>query len=119
MFWEFYQSSRISRVGRAAKRASLRADQTLAQTQRLEDKVDGLALACQALWELQRDNSGLTEQQLEEKMEEVDMRDGRLDGMLSSVVDKCAKCGRKTSRRRPRCLYCGSEVEKSEVFGER
>ena len=119
MFWELYQFHRIGRNERKASRAQLKAEQSFAHIQRLESKIETLALACQSLWEILRDNTDLTEQELEDKMEEIDLRDGRLDGKLSKVTDACANCGRKTSRRRSTCLYCGASTEGSEVFGRK
>ena len=117
MFWELYQQRRIHAADRRAGRAHQKADQTMAYIERLEGKVESLALSCQSLWELLRDNSNLTEQQLEAKMEEIDIRDGRLDGKLSKAIETCPKCGRKTSRRRSNCLYCGESVQGGEAFG--
>ena len=119
MFWELYQYHRIDVADRKAGRAQLKAEQSFAHLERLESKIETLALACQSLWEILRDTTDLTEDKLEDKMEEIDLRDGRLDGRLSKVADACMKCGRKTSRRRSTCLYCGASTEGAEVFGRR
>ena len=117
MFWELYQMRRIGQASAKASRAQSKAEQSHVYIERLENKIESLALACQSLWEILRENSNLTEKDLENKMEEIDIRDGRLDGKLSNVTDNCPKCQRKTSRRRPTCLYCGTSTEGNEVFG--
>jgi hypothetical protein len=119
MFWEFYQTRQIGNASRKAERASADADRVVTNMLMLENKVESLALACQSLWELLRENTKLTEQDLEAKMEQVDLRDGRQDGKMSSVSSACPDCGRKTSRRRPRCLYCGANAGSPEVFGRK
>ena len=119
MFWEFYQQSQIQKANRTASRAELKAGQTEEYFRLLEGKIASLALACQSLWEILEEQTDVTHEQLAVKMEEVDMRDGVKDGKLTSTPTKCKSCGRKTSRRRPMCLYCGSRSESKEVFGMR
>jgi rRNA maturation endonuclease Nob1 len=117
LFWEFYQQSQIQSAKNAAGRAEQKAETSRQYIQLLEDKIASLALACQSLWEVLEDKTDITQQDLLAKMEEVDLRDGRKDGKLSRAVDACPNCGRKSSRRRPRCMYCGTEMGSSELFG--
>lgn len=119
MFWDLSQDRRISSVSTDASRASQKASEVAEQQRSMEARVDSMMLACQAMWEIIRDQHGISDQQLQEKMEEIDLRDGRLDGRISPGVFSCAKCGRNTSRRRDRCLYCGQAVEGQELFGKK
>ncbi len=77
----------------------------------LEAKVDGLALTCQALFEILQAQCGVTEEQLSQKMEEIDLRDGKKDGRISPPNKACSKCGRRASSGRGNCLYCGGLLE--------
>lgn len=117
MFWELYQQTQIHNAQQTASRAELKAENSRHYFQLLEGKISSLALACQSLWEVLEEHTDITREQLLEKMEEVDLRDGRKDGKLSPTVDQCASCGRKTSRRRSICLYCGTKQESNELFG--
>ncbi|HPU97610.1 MAG TPA: hypothetical protein PLO53_06600 [Candidatus Hydrogenedentes bacterium] len=81
------------------------------QLRLLEARVDRLALVCQALWELLRDQLHLTDEQLETVVAAVDERDGARDGMLREHPVRCARCGRINSSRRSACLYCGLEFQ--------
>lgn len=119
LFWEFYQQSQISNAQSTASRAELKAETSKQYFQLLEGKIGSLALACQSLWEILEENTDITREQLLAKMEEVDLRDGKKDGKLSRSVEACESCGRKTSRRRPICLYCGTKRESAELFGLR
>jgi hypothetical protein len=87
-----------------------------ASLQHLEARVDKLVLVCRSLWELVRDNTSLTEDDLMNKVLELDLRDGVADGKMSPGVQQCAHCGRTMSPRHARCLYCGREDATQEAF---
>ncbi len=74
----------------------------------LEDRLDKLLLVNMAMWELLKDRTELTEEDLLAKVQEVDLRDGRADGKISKTVAKCPKCGRTMSPRHKKCFYCGA-----------
>lgn len=77
------------------------------KTDRLEEKFNQMVLANQALWEILKEKLGATDRDLAEKIMEIDLRDGKLDGRLSSAPADCPKCGSKISREFNRCLFCG------------
>lgn len=115
MFWEMYQQSRISdantKAGRAERAAERATDRSNQMQERLEEKIDSLALTCQALFEILEEQVGLTKAQLDSKMEEIDLRDGVKDGRITPTNQVCSDCGRRTSRTRRACLYCGGKSE--------
>ncbi|MCA3006104.1 MAG: hypothetical protein IOD15_12205 [Phycisphaerales bacterium] len=76
----------------------------------LEQRVDRLTLLNAALWELLRDRAKLTEADLVNKVQEIDLRDGRSDGRIRSTPKVCDACGRTISSRHQRCLYCGGHT---------
>jgi hypothetical protein len=83
---------------------------------RLVERIDSLALTCQAMWELLRKKTDLTDDELRQKMQEVDLRDGTADGRLKSVAVDCTECGRPVNSRRKACQYCGCEMQADQVF---
>ncbi|MBN1555999.1 MAG: zinc-ribbon domain-containing protein [Phycisphaerae bacterium] len=87
--------------------ASIQKTQISSDVRFLEDRLDKLLLVCSALWELLRDRTDLTEDDLLAKVQEVDLRDGQADGKITRTVKKCPKCGRTMSPRHKQCLYCG------------
>ena len=119
VLWEMYQQRRISQANTKAIRADSRASQLEGELELMNDRIAVLALACQSLWELLQDHTGITAAELDKKMEEIDLRDGVRDGKMTATTDTCSKCGRKTSRRRKNCIYCGNQTGKGEVFGRR
>ena len=116
MFWELYRQSTINEAQATAGRASIQAQEVKLNVRQLEDKVDSLALTCQALWELLSERSSVDDDQLMEKMREIDLRDGTADGKMGRDSTRCKKCNRMLNRRRARCMYCGEFVESPHVF---
>jgi ribosomal protein S27AE len=73
----------------------------------LEDRVDRLSLLSMALWTLLREQLNLTDEQLAQRVQDIDLSDGKLDGRISTASSKCEKCGRMLSARHVKCIYCG------------
>ena len=100
----------------ASALASEKGRKSNASLQQLEARVDKLVLVCRSMWELVRDNTSLTEDDLMTKVLELDLRDGVADGKMNPGVQTCAHCGRTMSPRHARCLYCGREDVTNEAF---
>ena len=116
LFFDLYQQYRIAEASNEAGRASNQASRTgleLEEPKRRVDSLEGVALTCQALWEVLRDELGIPESRMIAKMEEIDLRDGRADGRISGQVRDCPQCGRRFSTRRKDCLYCGEPLPKT------
>ena len=126
MMWEIYQTSAIGSAQRTAgnasgeaRRAARTADESKSRVAELTARCDRLALTCQALWELLRDRLNLTEQQLLDRVQQIDLRDGKADGRMGSQVHQCPACERPVNSRRRQCLYCGEPMQPgTEVFNQ-
>jgi hypothetical protein len=94
------QSGRISRVENARSDAENSAGN-------LQRQIDKLQLANMAMWSLLQDKLGLTDAQLSDRIREIDLRDGALDGRAGSQGRQCPSCRRTMSVRHSKCLYCG------------
>ncbi len=93
--------------------AAPRADTGLKmKVKELEHHVQRCALLNQALWEVLREKLNMTDAELEAKINEVDMRDGVQDGRMTETALKCPTCGRVSSSKHWKCLYCGQQFEK-------
>lgn len=124
MFWELYQMNAIRRTDDRAGEANLNAsdakrtaDRMRSEVQSLQRQVDSLTLACQAMWELFSKSTGSDEAQLLQRMTEIDGRDGKLDGRISTTIQPCPGCTRPNNSKRSHCLYCGIELERTTPFG--
>lgn len=80
---------------------------------RLEMNLGKTLMICEALWELLRDKTKLTQDDLYKKLYEIDMRDGTLDGQNQVRVRDCPSCRRPVSGRHGHCLYCGHVLDES------
>lgn len=105
LFLELYQQHR-ARMGAAASRTQI-APMDLED---LERRTEALTLACQALWEILQEELNLSEAAILKKMQEVDLRDGALDGRMTTDVTACPSCRRSNKASRPHCIYCGEPL---------
>ena len=80
----------------------------------LENNLAKSLLINEALWELIKKHHDLTEDDLNEKLYMVDMRDGQLDGKNQrTTAIECPKCHRTVSARHASCFYCGQIIDDS------
>lgn len=63
-----------------------------------------------AMWEMLGKPNGFFKKDLEAKIAEIDLRDGKLDGRYTSAPENCPKCDHKLGPRRHFCIFCGSSV---------
>jgi len=82
----------------------------------LDHQVARLSLLNQAMWETLHEKLHITQEELEAKAREIDLRDGVEDGRVTDVALKCPTCGRVSNSRHHKCLYCGQLFEKP-LFG--
>ena len=96
-----------ARAGDAAKRAR----DAHTRTVDLAAKTDRALLVCEALWTILRDKLGVPEDELVQRVNDIDLTDGRLDGKVRKPkAHSCPSCGRTIAKRFPKCIYCGQPV---------
>ena len=78
----------------------------------LRFEVERLLMITEALWTILKEQHGFDDAELIDKINEIDLRDGRLDGRVAVSAEPavCPNCGRTLSKRRPVCLYCSTSV---------
>ena len=90
-----------------AAAASLKARTSATRIDFLEERIDRLALVNEALWRLLKEKVGISDQEMLDRIQEVDLSDGRLDGRVRHASVTCPKCKRTIGSRHRRCIYCG------------
>ena len=103
-------------ASQAAAQATGAASRSASATDQLSMRTDRLVLVVTAMWSLLREKTNLSEQDLETRVREIDLRDGRLDGKVSRHPASCAKCGRALSPRHASCFYCGGEIDRGSAL---
>lgn len=100
------------------KMETLAKDANSAQdkVEELQGQLDRLHLITQSIWELIQSKTDLTDDDLLAKVQEVDLRDGRLDGKSGAKPQNCPKCRRVVSVRTNVCIYCGIKADKTSAF---
>ena len=113
MVWELYQQSQINSATRAASEANRKAQRSADDSKRaleaLKEKVNILELTCLALFEILQDKCDVTLEELTDKVEEIDLRDGKQDRQITPAEKVCEACSRKSTNGRTKCLYCGGK----------
>jgi len=119
MLWDLLQQRQIGQARAAATQAGTAAGRIGRDIEELERVVESLTLTCQAMWELLREQTNLTDEKLMERMQEVDLRDGRRDGKIGPAISTCPGCSRINKARREVCVYCGRALPPQQhVFGQ-
>lgn len=109
----FYHSASSSMAAQDSIEAKSKARQAQAKVRILEENLAKALMINEALWELIRDRLGLTEDDLNNKLYEIDMRDGKLDGKNQRPISECPNCQRRVSSRHAACIYCGTVIDDS------
>ena len=116
IFWDIHQQGQISSANQTADRAENRAEVAVAEVNRLQRRIERLSLCCQALWEMLREKHGLTEEELQARILEIDLRDGTTDGKVRMQIVDCPSCGSKTNTKRALCVICGAPLPVKHSF---
>ena len=107
MFWAVHSVAGAQAAAAAAGQARKAEHKTV----ELEAKCDRALLVCEALWTILRDKLGVPEEELVQRVNEIDLTDGRLDGKVRKLkAHSCPSCGRTIAKRFPKCIYCGQPV---------
>jgi hypothetical protein len=120
----FYNRS-IRELDQKAARAEATAEQaqigfagTESDVRLLRLDVERLMMITEALWTLLKEQHGYTDDELVKRVNEIDMRDGALNGQVAAELSPvCPQCHRQQPiKHRPLCLYCGSPVGTDDPF---
>lgn len=87
-----------------------------AQYEDLEDQIVGLKLICESMWELMSEVTGLTTEQLEQRIHEVDLDDGQADGRKVHAATACAQCNSMVPSTAKVCTYCSAPAPNRSPF---
>lgn len=106
--WDIFQEIRLNdlRAQQGDTKSSLNS--TAGDVDDLHRHVRKLALVSQALYELLKESTGITDEDLRRRIELIDKRDGAADGKLDAAPLKCPKCGGAVTAGGLSCKTCGA-----------
>jgi hypothetical protein len=100
------------RADLAASRAATTAAQARTEVQSMRADIEKLLMITEALWGILKEQHGYTDDELIRRIQEIDLKDGTLDGKVARQPPAlCPKCNRAINRNHTSCLYCGQEVQ--------
>ena len=114
--WNLNQEQKISDSKNVARDAAGQASRVANEVRDLENRLERLALINKAVWELLRDATGTTNEELKAKMEEIQQREASPDGQTAPSARQCPKCSRNMAPKARRCIYCGTLDEPDDPF---
>ena len=97
----------------AGHKASQDANRIRTENEQIQFDVEKLLMITEAMWTILKEQLGYEDEELMRRIEEIDMRDGVLDGKVKgSINPPCPECGRVLIGKMPKCLYCGTAVQR-------
>jgi hypothetical protein len=114
--WDIFQEIRLNdqRARQANTDSSLR--RTSLDLDDLARQFRKMALVNQALYELLKDRTGISDEDLRRKISEIDLRDGTIDGRLDASPLRCPKCRGAVTAGALSCSNCGVTVAPKYPF---
>lgn len=110
-FWTIRASYDFAQARSDATEAKSRAREALSAARVSSDRIDKLLLTCEALWTLVREKLDLTDAELIDMVNQIDLTDGVADGRKRRPPFMCPACERAITRRFGKCLYCEQPIE--------
>ena len=99
-------SAEGSAAASSAQARSVRTDLDLVRAD-----IERLLMITEALWGILKEKHWYTDEELANRVSEIDRRDGKVDGRVAqSPPGTCPRCNRTLERKRPYCLYCGQAI---------
>ena len=108
LFSNAFRDLRIGKSEIEGDHSKHRSHQNKSHLDVLSEKIDQLYIMNLAALELLSD-LGVSKAEVMNKIEEIDLRDGKADGKVSPQTE-CTDCGHRVAKRRTHCFYCGSKV---------
>ena len=106
------QMARANRAQTTGEMASRAASEVRIKNESMQFDIEKLFMITEALWEILKQQHGYTDDQLVEMIQEVDLRDGKLDGKVAKSGERPIyhAWGRTLIRNQISCLYCGADA---------
>jgi len=116
ILYDIHQNTKINEAKAQAQAGVRQAERVGERLEDVQERLDKMALLNLALWSLLKEKLDVTDAELEARVQELDLQDGKLDGRISSKPVDCPDCNRPLHQRHRRCLYCGFQLQAGSGF---
>jgi hypothetical protein len=116
--FDVHQYGQINRILTAQAQTTQRVANTREEIRRLEHRYERMRLVTNALWQLLKEHTGLTDADLKRFVERIDLADGKADGKMTfptGAMD-CQKCSRRILKSAAVCPWCGAKPAVGDAF---
>ncbi len=116
--FDVYQQGRIGGLGSLQADTDRRVTNTGDKLRELEQRYERMNLVTNALWQLLKAHTGLTDADLKKYIEKVDLADGVRDGKIArskGAID-CPHCSRRVLKSATVCAWCGGKLASGDPF---
>jgi len=113
-----WEDGRISSARQESEKALKHSEIVARQLLTHQRQLEHLTLLCQSMWEVLREQTGLSDSELRAKVTEVDIRDGKVDGKINQQIFACPRCGKNCNSTNKICIMCGEDLlsHKPHIF---
>jgi uncharacterized radical SAM superfamily protein len=114
----FYVNVNLEVSSRQELDAGRRITDTSERLRLLEQRHERMKLITVALWQLLKAHTGLTDADLRQYIEKVDLADGKLDGKITGNVGAmdCPHCARRILKTAVICPWCSKRLQSESAF---
>ena len=116
--FDVYQHGKITGLGSLQADTDRRVTNTGDKLRELEQRYERMSLVTNALWQLLKAHTGLTDADLKRYVEKVDLADGVRDGKVAhskGAVD-CPHYSRRVLKSATVCAWCGGKLTSGDPF---
>ena len=112
------EDGRISNAREGSEKALKHSEIVARELRTHQRQIEHLTLLCQSMWEVLREQTGLSDLELRAKVTEVDSRDGKVDGKINQQIFACPRCGKNCNSSNKICIMCGEDLllHKPHIF---
>jgi hypothetical protein len=116
--FDVYQQGKIAGLGSLQADTDRRVTGTGDKLRDLEQRYERMTLVTNALWQLLKAHTGLTDADLKKYIEKVDLSDGVRDGKVTRTKGAmdCPHCSRRVLKSATVCAWCGGKLTSGDPF---
>ena len=116
--FDVYQQGKIAGLDALQADTDRRVTSTGDKLRALEQRYERMSLVTNALWQLLKAHTGLTDADLKKYIEKVDLADGVRDGKVtrSKGAMDCPHCSRRVLKSATVCAWCGANLPSGDPF---